>query len=543
MFNPKVIVVSMEILVDNQPNYAGGLGMLAGDFIRSSFELGLPIAWISLFYRNGYVKHEISGKKILDLPEFVNVDQYEKVCEISFDLKNIHVEGEVLRFKKSNLPIYFIDVSKNNNELLKRVNERVYIENSIDERIIKELVLSLGTLAFIEKMNWKVEKIHMNESHSAFIAIELFKKIGDIRKIAKKLVFTTHTPLPHGHEKFDYKIVEKYYEIPSFIKKISPKLLNLSKIANYFSSFTNAVSYKHAIVAKRLTPELRNIEWITNGVHHLTWSTNHTKEVFDKYLGNWKKEPALLNYASIIPLNEIFKMKEANKKEMINFLNENGINSSTLEENDFTITARRRITGYKRLGLIINSIEKLEDLGKKYGLQVVISGVAHPKDYEAKSLIKKFLDVVSVLKYAKLSLYLKKGYESEKIIVAGGDLLLHTPLPPFEACGTSWMRASLNAVPVLASRDGGPLEGIIDNYNGFLFGRNLLEPRSINEYPEFITKLEEIAKLWKENRKKYLEISRNAIRLTAWFNSHRMVREYWVRAYKFRDLEVLLYKT
>lgn len=535
MVRPKVIVVSMEILVDNQPNYAGGLGMLAYDFIRSAFEQKLPIAWISLFYRNGYVYHEIVNKEIVDLPEKVDLNDYEKVCEISFSLKNLKIDADILKFKHSDLPIFFIDTSKSEDEIVRNVSERVYIENSIEERIVKELVLSLGTLEFVNKMNFEIEKFHLNESHSAFLAIELFKRLKDVKRVAEKLVFTTHTPLPHGHEIFDYKIVEKFYEIPEFIKKISPKSLNMSKIANFFSSFTNAVSYKHHLVVKKLIPYLKNVDWITNGIHHLTWSTEPTKKVFDKYLDGWRENPSLLSYSSVIPLNEIWKMKIKNKEKMIEFLNENSYYNYPLDTKSFTITARRRITGYKRLNLIFSSIEKVEDLGKKFGLQIVISGVAHPKDYEAKKMIKRFVDLISVLKHVKFSLYLRKGYESERIIIAGGDLLLHVPLPPFEACGTSWLRASLNAVPVLASRDGGVLEALIDGYNGFLFGKNLLEPKHINEFPEFIIKLENIAEIWKNDLKKYLEISRNAIQIIGHFNSHRMVKEYWYRAYRFKD--------
>jgi len=536
MQQPKAVIVSMEILADRQQTYAGGLGILAGDFVRSAKDLNLSIAGITLFYRHGYVRHHIEGRNIIDLPEKIDREAFEKVASIKFDLKNeTRVEADVLKQKDVDCPVYYIDTTPSKDEIIQNVSERLYIENSTEERLIKELVLSIGALEAMNKLGFDPEKIHMNESHSVFIAIELFKREKNLEKIAKKLVFTTHTPLPHGHERYDYKLVEKYYDIPDYIKKISPNVLHLSRVANHFAGYTNAVSLKHSLVVRKLIPEISRADWITNGIHHVRWSTPITQKFFDAYLPDWRNEPSKLVYATTIPFREILKLRQANKVEMITFLNERGYNSKDLDESGFTVVARRRITGYKRLDMIFRNVERVEKLGRKYGLQIVISGVAHPHDMDAKNMMRHFVDLTSMLKHAKLSLYFEKGYESERIIIAGGDLLLHTPLPPYEACGTSWMRASLNAVPVLSSRDGGVIEGIIDGYNGFLFGENLMEPKNVNNYNEFMNKLEYIAQLWNSDKKMYAEIARNAIRMISWFNSYRMVKEYWRRAYGFKD--------
>lgn len=326
--------------------------------------------------------------------------------------------------------------------------------------------------------------------------------------------------------------MEKYYEIPDEIKKISPNKLDMTKVLIHLAGYKNAVSLKHKIVSKRLYGY--DLDYITNGSYHQRWVNRKIGYLFDTYIPGWKNEPSKLAYAGSIPLNEFRKIKLQLKNELIEYINTNAHINREFSEDRILIAVRRRLTEYKRFHMLLWRLEKLKELDKKYKIQFVLSGVFHPKDEFTKNTIKWIIDTMSTLDIP-IALILKRGEELEKYILAGTDLFLHIPRPPFEACGTSWMRAGINGTPTLFSMDGGALEIIIDGYNGWYFGKNIYDPKEHNEEEDitsFYNKLDEILKLYRENNDEYLTIGINAIKtIGPIFNSYRCFKEYISKAY------------
>ncbi|HIQ49599.1 MAG TPA: alpha-glucan family phosphorylase [Nanoarchaeota archaeon] len=541
MQKEKIIFVSNEILIDEIPAYAGGLGILSGGIFSSARDINYPMIGVTFVYRKGYVKHKIENNEIKFLPDEYNPEEYFRKINKKFfiELKNLRIWFTVWEYKLSDeVKILFIDSNvPENPEPLRKLTDRLYIESSEEEKILKRLLLGLGTLELVEALGIKPKKFHLNESHCAFLAIELFKKLKNIDLLRKKLVFTTHTVLPHGHEKFDYALVERYYEIPKEIKILSPFMLNMSKILFNLAGFVNCVSWKHKEVMKSFGNEvfsnLEKIEVITNGVH-TKWVAEPLRALYDKYIPGWFKNPEKFVYAGNINIKELAEAKQKAKKELISLINAEGYVNKDFNENYITLVLRRRITGYKRNDILFKDIEKIERLSKKYKLQVIVSGVCHPYDKEGKRILEYLKDVMSVLYYTKLALLLRNGKKYERACVSGGDLFIHTPIPPYEACGTSWMRAGINALPTLATRDGGVVECIIDNYNGWLFGKNRINVNEAYEdLYEFYLKLEKILELITQKNKEYLRICINALKtIGSLFNTHRMLKEYISKAYE-----------
>ncbi len=530
----RVVFVANEILIKDITGYAGGLGILSGGLLSSARDIGYPLIGVTLVNKGGYVKHKIENGSIIDLEDPYEPQTYFKELKERFyiDLKGTRVYFKVWQDKLSeDVSIYFIDTDvKENEEWKRKLTYRLYVDESEDQKILRRLLLGLGTLEITEKLNIPVRKYHLNESHCAFLAIELFKRELNKDKVKKNVVFTTHTPLPHGHEKFSYDLIEKYYSIPQRIKDLSPEVLDTTYILFELSSYVNAVSWDHWRLLRRDYPNKR-FDYITNGVHS-KWVEEEMRELYDKYLKGWFLNPRKFINAGTIPLEELENARIGSKKALVNFINSNSYLNKPFEETKFLISIRRRITRYKMNDLPLKDIEKLESLAKRYSLQIFISGVTHPYDIEGKEMIKKMYDSMSVLNYTNLALFFKNGKFFERIGISGGDLLLHTSVPPLEACGTSWMRAALNGVPTLTTKTGGALEVIIDNYNGWMMGEHSYTPKWEFNLIEFYNKLEEILKLYTLDRSEFLMVCRNAIKtIPPLYNTTRALQEYIRRAY------------
>lgn len=540
MVKEKVVFISNEILIDEIPAYAGGLGILSGGILSSARDIEYPMTGITFVYRDGYVRHEIENGEIKFLPDSYSPENYFRRIDKKFfiDLRHLRIWFTVWEYKLSeDVEVLFIDSNvPENPERIKRLTDRLYIESSEEEKILKRLLLGLASVKLVDALGIKAKKFHLNESHSGFAAIELMKKFKNMDLLRKKLVFTTHTPLPHGHEKFSYALIERFYEIPREIKIISPGMLNMSRVLFNISGFTNCVSWKHRKVMQKLWkdfPNIDKIKVITNGVH-VKWVAEPLRKLYDEFLPGWFKNPEKFAYAGSIDIEKLSEAKYQAKKDLIYLVNTEAYLNKTFEENGIIVCSRRRITGYKRNDILFRDVEKIEKLSRKYNVQVIVSGVCHPDDIEGRKILNNLKDMLSVLEYTKLALLLRNGKIYERNCVSGSDLFLHTPIPPYEACGTSWMRAGLNAVPSLSTRDGSVVECIIDNYNGWLFGKNRIdENEKYNDINEFYLKLEEVLETISSKREEYLRISLNALKtIGSLFNTTRMLKEYISRAYE-----------
>ncbi len=535
MDNEKVVFVSNEILIDEIPAYAGGLGILSGGILSSARDLDYPMIGVTLLHKKGYVKQRIENGEIISEEDPYEPSEYFTKFEKKFSihLKPFSVNFQLWEYKLSeNVSVFFIDSDvEENPEFLRHLTDRLYIESSEEEKLLKRLLLGIGTLKIVEELNIPVKKFHLNESHCGFLALELYKKMKIFEEVKKRVVFTTHTPLPHGHEKFDYKMVEKYYDIPKEIKFLSPQILDLTRILFHLSGYKNGVSWKHYLLLKKDYPKL-SFDYITNGVH-TKWVEEPLREVYDKYIQGWFKNPEVFSFAGKIAEKDIEHARILAKEKLFRIIEEEGYVNRNLSVNSFTISIRRRITGYKRNDILFYDIEKIENLGKKYSLQIVIGGVSHPKDSEGMKILHRLKDYLSVLQHVKLGLLFKNGKRYERAFVSGADLFLHAPIPPLEACGTSWMRAAFNAVPVLSSRDGGVVEVLIDGYNGWLFGKNTFEVVEKNGESELYKKLENIIEKFLENKKEYIRIGINGLKsVGSLYNTKRVLLDYIWKAYE-----------
>ena len=533
----RVVFVSNEILLGEIPAYAGGLGILSGGIVSSARDTAYPLLGITLVHDQGYVRHEIENREVKFLPDPYEPREFFTKIDRKFfiELKDFRIWFRVWEHKLSEeVSVFFIDSNvKENPEYLRRLTSRVYIEDTEEEKLLKRLLLGLGALKIVEELKIPCKKFHLNESHCGFLAMELLKKEREISRVRKKIVFTTHTPLPHGHEKFSYSLVERYYEIPEKVKVISPGVLDVSRVLFVLAGYKNAVSWKHWLLLKRYYPNI-DFDYITNGVH-TKWIEDEMRKLYDRFIPGWFAHPHRFAHAGVIDLEELGKAKENVKRKLIYLVNTQGYYNKSFDESGITLVARRRITGYKRNDIFFRDVERIESISRKYNLQILVSGVCHPKDVEGRKILQNLVELMSVLSHTKLALLLRNGKKYERACVAGGDLFVHASLPPFEACGTSWMRAALNAVPTLASKDGGVVEAVVHNYNGFLFGKNRFEAggEEWEDVADFYEVLENVLSMFRNEREEYLRVCRNALKtIGALFNTNRVLREYIKRAYE-----------
>ena len=538
----KVVYVTPEVLLGDLTNYAGGLGILAGGLLSAARDIGFPFVAISLLHKRGYVRHEVRGREIKFLEDaFDPAEHFRKIDRKFFiELKHgIKIWFQVWEQKLcEEVSAYFIDTDiPENQERFRRLTNRLYIEENLEERLLKRLLLGIGTLILVENLKIRVKKFHLNESHSAFLVIELLKKLRSPALVRKMVVATTHTSLPHGHEKFEYSLVERYYEVPREIKIISPGVLELTKVLFYLSGFVNAVSWKHyLLLKKRLAASINMIkkfDYVTNGAH-TKWVADPYRKVYDAYIPGWFSSPEKLVFARCIPHEELADARREAKLELIKLIHNYGVFNKSFGESGIVICARRRITGYKRNDILLSDVERLERLARKYKLHVVISGVCHPKDIEGRKILAHVIDAMSTLSHTKLGFLGRNGKIFERACVSGCDIFIHSPIPPYEACGTSWMRAALNAVPTISTRDGGVLEGIIHGYNGWLFGKNRMdENEGYDDIKELYDVLEGVLSLIKNEREEYFKICLNALAtIGSYFNTKRVLKEYIAKAYQ-----------
>jgi len=538
----QVVFVSMEIHLGGLPTYAGGLGLLAGDLLQSAADLGYPMIGVTLLHDRGYVWHEVRGGEVVDHDEpYDPLDHHERLdlklrIRLESGLLHLGVWRHVIRGRRGEVPVYLLDANvPENPPELRGLTSRVYIERNEDERVLKELALSLGALELVERLGILVKKFHVNESHAGFLAVELLKRYGRIESVKPKLVFTTHTPLPHGHEEYPYELVEKYYDVPVEIKEMSPDRLRLTLVLMKLAGYYNCVSKKFHMVHRAMFPGFEP-DYITNGVHHTRWVEPRIAALYDEWLEGWREEPGRLIHIVSIPPARAEDVKLRCKRELVEYVNSRAHVNRSFEVGGFIAAARRRITGYKRVTLVLRRQELLEELGKRYDLQIIFSGTVHPRDASGREELERILDAVTTYAHVRIAFLGRRGESLEKLLAAGSDLWLHTPRPPFEACGTSWMRAALNMTPTLASRDGGVLEGVVDGHNGWLFGRNIMSPTEpydeSRDEEEFYVKLREALELYARDRRRYTLISMYAAAtIGSYFNSHRALGEYIARAY------------
>lgn len=541
--NIKVAYFSAEIGIDERiKTFSGGLGILAGGTIKAMADLEIPFCAVTLFYKNGFFKQKI------------NENNYQEEIEDSWDSENIledtrkevkvNIYGEdiYIKIKKylykgitgHEIPIFFLDTHHDKNpDWIDNLTNNLYD----GDRLAQEIILGVGGFRALEELGINnIQKYHMNEGHSSFLTLELYKKLGQSKgwndgQVKEMCSFTTHTPIPAGHDKFSYDKVYDAFKgekniLPLHLKKLAGEnQLNTTLLALSLSSYHNSVSKRHMEVTREMFPNFA-IDYITNGVQVGFWINNYLAKIFDSSIPNWRFDNTKLKEVFRIPDSQIYKAHVQAKKDLIDFTNEKNITKAKFKEDVLTIGFARRFIEYKDAELIFQNIDNLKELGTK--VQFIFAGKSHKNDGIGKDIMKRIID-----RGDELSEYISIGFlenydiDIAKKLVGGCDLWLNTPIPPNEASGTSGMKAAANGGMHFSRLDGWAIESFEKNGGGF----------PIQEYSDFITTLKYkiIPMFYDSNKSSWVREMKLSIGNSAsYFNTHRMAKEYIEKAYKLK---------
>jgi len=551
----KVAYFSMEIGINSKiPTYSGGLGVLAGDSIQSYSDLNVPLVAVTLLYRKGYFYQKIdeTGSQT-EKPFEWSPKKYLKLLP---NKVNINIEGrsvalqawqyKVAGIKGYTVPIIFLDSDLEENEECDRSLTHHLYGGDEKYRLMQEAILGIGGVRMLKELGFHyINRYHMNEGHASLLTLELLKQrkredsAWDIDGVRRMCVFTTHTPVPAGHDKFSYDLVEEVLGdlVPmDFLKELGgEEHLNMTLLALNLSNHVNGVAKQHGLVSREMFPGYY-IDSITNGVHSNRWTSDSFSSLYNKYIPGWRSDPFSLRYALSIPKDEIWNAHCEAKKILIDYINEQ--TQSGMDYETLTIGFARRATAYKRADLVFFNPERLANICKNVGkIQFVFSGKAHPKDWPGKELIKKISLASQELKDSVKIVYLEHyDMDLAKMIVSGVDVWLNTPRKPKEASGTSGMKAAHNGVPSLSIMDGWWIEGCIEGLTGWSIGL-VQDKESIDENDSNLLydKLEKVViPAFYNNRQNWVDIMRHSIAINAsFFNTHRMVQQYVLNAYLY----------
>ena len=546
---PKIAYFSMEIGIDEQiPSYSGGLGILAGDTLKSCADLNIPIVGLTLLSENGYFYQKIDhdGNQI-ELPINFNINDFLTVLpsktSVQIDERTVHIRIWYYLVKGLNgyiVPVFFLDTNLDENTETDREITKYLYGGDDKYRLTQEIILGIGGIRALQALGYStIDKYHMNEGHAALSTLELYRQLDDIEKVREQCVFTTHTPIASGHDQFDLTFAKPMlgdmlpdsllYEV-TFENK-----LNMTRLALFFSHYVNGVAKKHGKVSQEMFPGY-SIDSITNGVHTPTWVSDPFQRLFDKHMPGWRSDPYILRSAFSIDKEAVWAAHIEAKRKLIDFVN-NRYNMG-MDYHHFTIGFARRQTAYKRPDLLISDPGRLTQIAEKTGpIQIIYAGKAHPKDVSGKESIKKIYNAMKDMQ-GKIKIAFIHNYDITigKLITAGVDLWLNTPRRPKEASGTSGMKAAHNGVPQCSTLDGWWLEGCIENITGWAIGpEKAHEEQSDDDIDrqELYDKLEKwIIPKFYDDRDNWIRTMRSCIAINAsFFNTNRMIQQYVLNAY------------
>ena len=564
--DPRIAYFSMEIgFRTDIPTYSGGLGVLAGDTLKSAADLGVPVVAVSLLYNQGYFRQHLDAdgwqtespvewnpadKDFALLPHRVQVAIEGRTVMLQAWRYDLQGEGGHV------VPLLFLDSNLDENHEWDRGLTYHLYGGDNEYRLKQEVILGIGGTRLLQTLGYPIDKFHMNEGHAALLVLELLRRtrrniedvweedaVWDVASVKDRAVFTTHTPVEAGHDRFDWPLVQKvlgeYFPLDAF-KKFGDahEMLNMTTLALNLSGYANGVAKKHGEISRHMFPGY-DIHSITNGVHTRTWTHPRWQALYSQYIPGWTAEPELFIRVDNVPDAEIWKTHQECKRDLIEeVLQRTGIQMS---EDILTIGFARRATPYKRADLLFRDIEKLAEIaGGK--LQIVYAGKAHPRDGAGKENIHRIIEAARALGDAQIPVVFLENYDMELClkIIAGADVWLNTPMRPREASGTSGMKATHNGVPNFSVLDGWWIEGWIEDVTGWSIG-----PAATESTLEAVDETLDIHDLYDklgnkilpryyadDDHQSWIEVMKGAIGKNAcYFNTHRMMRQYVTQAY------------
>ncbi len=605
-----VAYFSMEIALDDAiPTYSGGLGVLAGDHLRAAADTGIPLVGVTLLYHDGYFDQHVDAEGVQHESP-VRWDPATVLQRVPHHV-GVPIGGRQVRVGAwravltgvggHQVPVYFLDTRvAGNSEEDQALTDALYGGDAA-VRLGQEIVLGIGGVALLAALGHDVVTYHMNEGHSAVLALALLDRYsggtggsgvsttsttssarsasgaagsgsgsgggggggggsgsgsgGDEawRAVRDHCVFTTHTPVAAGHDRFDRSLVEAMLG-PRWTVALERKglldggELNMTRLALAAVRRANAVSVRHAAVTRAMFPG-QAIDAITNGVHAATWVADPVARLFDRHIPRWRADNPALRYAGGIPLDELQSAHAEAKRAMVAAVAvRTGVR---LDPDALTLGVARRATAYKRTALVLSQPDRLAEVATTEGpVQFVFAGKAHPRDEAGKELIRRVTAASHELRDAVTVVFVE-GYSLAlaRLLCGGVDVWCNTPVRPHEASGTSGMKAALNGVPSLSVLDGWWIEGNVEGVTGWSIGAGPdvagaesgdpgSDPTYADDAASFSDKLRAaVAPLFYREPERFAAVMRSAIALNgSFFTTERMVREYAAVAYDLRQL-------
>jgi len=557
-----VAYFSMEIALDPaMPIYSGGLGVLAGDTLRSAADLGVPLVGVTLLHRKGYFYQRLdaSGRQIEEAVAWVPEDSLAEVpARATLTIEGRAVQIRAWRYDLRGVsgftvPVYLLDTDlPGNTDWDRRITDLLY-GGDAHYRLCQEAILGMGGVRMLRALgHTDVSLFHMNEGHSSLLTLALLDERAqqagrttathaDVDAVRRQCVFTTHTPVRAGHDQFPLDLVNRVLQRPDVtaMKDVfcCDGVLNMTYLALNLSHYVNGVAKRHAEVSRQMfAPYV--IDAITNGVHATTWVSPAFRALFDRYISGWQDNNLRLRYALNIPKADVRLAHAEAKRQLIEYVNRE--TNAGMDVHQLTLGFARRATAYKRADLLLADPDRLLHITSAVGpLQIVYAGKAHPRDTEGKAVIERIFRTKAALK-GRLHIVYLENYDLHlaRLLTAGADLWINTPQPPLEASGTSGMKAALNGVPSLSVLDGWWLEGHTEGITGWSIGEREADSapsvdRSAADVTSLYDKLERcVAPMFYREPDRFADVMLHAIALNgSFFNSHRMLQEYVSKAY------------
>lgn len=551
---------SMEIaLHPDIPTYSGGLGVLAGDTIRTAADFGVPVVVVTLLHRKGYFCQclDAHGNQ-REEPVAWEIEQHLQEtpvrASVALEEKDVLIRAwsyEVKGIKGGAVTVYLLDTDLPENDSEHRHFTDYLYGGDNHYRLCQETILGIGGVRILRALGYDhISRFHMNEGHASLLAVELLnerlQKTGrtsprpeDVEFVRNCCVFTTHTPVPAGSDKFPKDLVERVVgqqEVSCVDGELyRAGILNMTFLGIHFSRYINGVAKKHGEVSRQIHDN-HSIDFITNGIHVATWVCPSFQRLFDRHIPGWREDSFSLRYALGIPTEELWDAHLEAKYCLFQHIEKT--TQVELDSQVLTLGFARRMTAYKRPDLFFRDIDRLKQISRFHGrLQLVYAGKAHPQDHRGKDLIRSIFQAQEALAgFIKVVFLEDYDVRIGQLITSGVDIWLNTPQPPLEASGTSGMKAAVNGVPSLSTLDGWWVEGCIEGVTGWGIGTDthLAADRQMDaDVLQLYEKLETVViPTFYHRQEKFLDIMRHSIALNgSFFNTQRMIQEYLVKAY------------
>jgi starch phosphorylase len=548
---------SMEIALRPEiQTYSGGLGVLAGDTVRSCADLQIPVVFVTLLSRAGYFHQEFDADdQQIEKPDWWDPAQFcrplDAMVALQIGQSSVWIRPWLYLYTSPHghqIPVLLLDSDLEQNNSEDRTLTHYLYGDGDSYRLKQELILGLGGIRLLQALGFHLHTYHLNEGHAAFLTLDLLNRsrfpsedvrpgesLYDLAKVRERCVFTTHTPVLSGHDRFSYELfqslVPNLVEITELKQIAGQEQLNMTELALNLAGYINGVARRHAETTRHMFPGYR-IHAITNGVHVGLWTHAAFAELFNTRWPNWHHEPEILVRALQMSDDEVWNCHVTAKAEFIEQVRL--LTGVALDPKVAILGFARRMTGYKRPLLLFSDIARLVAISSQFPIQIVLAGKAHPKDSEGKAAIRRLIQLTRELR-GRITCVFLPNYDMKiaQSMVSGVDIWVNTPLPPMEASGTSGMKAALNGVLNLSVLDGWWIEACVEGVTGWSIGTGE-EADSADAHAALLyDKLEKVVlPLFYSDPERWKWMMKQSIgNVGYYFNSQRMMRRYASEAY------------